>query len=318
MFLVVLHAKIALGAWAEPPQVVPFIYSGVTFTHIQQLEYHSSDYQVIVYCPDSFVPKLEYNAYGQQMQLDYYHATANTCIYKSYNDFSDHTWYPTWGYYNGALISSQNGYSPDYSFRSTRDLYFKNETYNFYGYFGLYEVAANELVVEATEFGNFKWPLSGTLLDRGTPALQFGDDWSFGECPTSTVKKHAGLDVDADAEEPVYAAHDGVVKAIFTGEHSTWGDAIVVEDASGSFTTVYWHVIKYSTLAVNDTVTKGQHIAVIADLGGATHFHFGIRRAAYNAHFSLAGALPTTACGSPVLFPAHPEYFVDPETVIYE
>ncbi len=28
----------ASAAWADPPQTIPFLYNGVTYTHIQQVE----------------------------------------------------------------------------------------------------------------------------------------------------------------------------------------------------------------------------------------------------------------------------------------
>ena len=62
---------------------------------------------------------------------------------------------------------------------------------------------------------------------------------------------------------------------------------------------------------VGDTVTKGQKIATVADLGDNTHLHFGIRENAYS-NISNRGALPQTDCGGD---PAFPEYFIDPEGV---
>lgn len=160
-----------------------------------------------------------------------------------------------------------------------------------------------------------QFPLSGTLANRKLSHFFWDDTWTYGECPTGTYKKHVGVDLYATSGEDVAAAHDGVVKKIFTGNHSQWADAIVVESSDGQFTTVYWHVIKYGNLAVNDTVTKGQKIATIANLGGDTHFHLGIRLAPYSDPESYAGALPVAdGCG----YPAFPEKFIDPETATYE
>ncbi|MFA7319130.1 MAG: peptidoglycan DD-metalloendopeptidase family protein [Parcubacteria group bacterium] len=166
-----------------------------------------------------------------------------------------------------------------------------------------------------------QFPLSGTLEGRKLAHFYWGDTWTYGECPTGTYKLHAGIDLHATYDydsaigEEVNAAHDGVVKKIFTGNHAQWADAIVIESTDGQFTTVYWHVIKHGTLAVNDTVTKGQQIATIADLGSDTHFHFGIRMTPYSEPESYAGALPV-ANGCDYL--AFPEKFIDPETATYE
>ena len=102
------------------------------------------------------------------------------------------------------------------------------------------------------------FPLSGTLAGRGTPLMLFGDMWTFGECPTGTYKKHAGLDLQASATEAVFSAHAGTVREIFTGEHSQWADAIVIEDDNGQYTTLYWHINSYGNISVGSHVTKGQ------------------------------------------------------------
>ena len=189
--------------------------------------------------------------------------------------------------------------------------YRDNGTYYTYGWgagaFSLGNLAATPL----------SFPLDGSLEER-TISLEFGEEWPFGECPTGVYKKHTGIDLDATAEEDVFATHDGTVKAIYTGQHAQWADAIIIEDDSDQFTTVYWHVIKHGNLSVNDHVTKGQQIATVADLGGNTHFHFGIRLSDYHSSFSLAGALPEENCGTNPTYPAFPEDFLDPAQITYE
>lgn len=190
-----------------------------------------------------------------------------------------------------------------------------NFPYTFTGSFSSYgTVNSGDAIMGPAHLG---FPLSGILGDR-TILLEFGDIWTFGECPTGVYKKHSGLDLDATATEEVYAAHDGTVKAIYTGQHAQWADAIVIEDDSGQFTTVYWHIAVYGNLAVNDTVTKGQQVATIADLGTDTHLHFGIRLSSYDDNFSLAGALPQNSCGTSPAYPAFPEFFIDPQVITYE
>lgn len=164
---------------------------------------------------------------------------------------------------------------------------------------------------------SLKWPLTGTFASR-TVNLAFGATWTYGECPSSTYKKHGGTDVNATSGEDVYAAHDGIVKAIYDATADGWAYAIVVQDTSNFFTTVYWHVNAYGGLAINDTVTKGQKIATVANLGSNTHFHFGIRIGAYHVNFSLVGALPVSACGTSPTYPAYPENLIDPATMSYQ
>lgn len=174
-------------------------------------------------------------------------------------------------------------------------------------------VDTSTVIVSAdTNFFSLKWPLTGTFASR-TVALAFGATWTFGECPSGTYKKHAGTDVNATSGEDVYAAHAGVVKAIHYD--ASWAYAIIIEDSNGQFTTVYWHVNAYGGLAVNDTVTRGQKIATIANLGGNTHFHFGIRSGTYDSSLSLAGALPVASCGG---YPAYPENLLNPAGVGYQ
>lgn len=160
-----------------------------------------------------------------------------------------------------------------------------------------------------------KFPLTGTLGQRGTPLLSFGDNWVYEECPTGTYKKHVGIDLQATAGEAVYAAHTGTVKAIYAGQNGLWADAIVLESSDGQYTTVYWHIIKYGNLSVNDTVIKGQQIATIANLGSDTHFHFGVRVDSYDTSLSLAGALPEESCGGYLAFPGN---FINPANITFE
>jgi len=160
-----------------------------------------------------------------------------------------------------------------------------------------------------------KFPLSGTLAARKLSHFYFNDTWTPGQCPSGTYEKHVGVDLQATTTDEVHAAHTGIVREIFTGQHSEWADAIVIEDDNNQFTTVYWHVIKYGNLGVGDHVTKDQQIATVADLGDNTHFHLGIRMAPFLSGTSDKGALPVNNCDSK---PAYPEHFVNPELVTYE
>jgi murein DD-endopeptidase MepM/ murein hydrolase activator NlpD len=157
---------------------------------------------------------------------------------------------------------------------------------------------------------SLKWPLSGSKSSR-TTLLSFGQNWV--ESCGGQVMKHAGLDVSATESEEVKAAADGIVVEVYTGQHAQWADAIVIKHSSDSFTTVYWHV--NSVVSVNDSVTKGEKIGTVANLGSNTHFHFGIRDNPFLSGKSDKGALPQSDCGGN---PAFPEYFVDPDQSVYD
>lgn len=178
--------------------------------------------------------------------------------------------------------------------------------------FGLVVLVANSNTVIAPS--SLGMPLNGLMKNR-TLLLKFGGAWTFGECPTGVYKKHAGIDLKATTNEAVYATHYGTVRAIYTGNHAQWADAIIIESANGQFTTVSWHVIKYGNLKIGDYVKKGQRIASVANLGKNTHFHFGIRLAPYNSKTSLAGALPNKNCGGYLAFP---ERFLNPTQITYK
>lgn len=331
------------GSFTPPPRTIPFIENGVVYNAFVQMRYPWIAQNYIVYYPENITEDqkpvgVDYNQgppYQHLMVLlnpvSYYQAYDSTdynpdvivylctgnsiCQNNVWSDLvpSDRIWYRhyTWFDWNYA---GPTGYDLRSDLVRAVGIDVKvNFGYDWDGQFGLPELSAGDVLVQGSAV--FKWPLTGSLADRGTPSMQFGNAWQFGECPTGTDKVHVGLDVTANASEEVYAAHTGVVRKIFTGQHSTWADAIVIEDINGQFTTVYWHVIKHGDLAVNDTVVKGQHIADIADLGGNTHFHLGVRAAAFNDPESYAGALPEVTCGG---YAAFPEYFVDPESMSYD
>jgi murein DD-endopeptidase MepM/ murein hydrolase activator NlpD len=171
-----------------------------------------------------------------------------------------------------------------------------------------------------------KWPLP-TLYASRRVTQHFGVDWAGSTyCPAGVIKKHNGTDYAATAGSSVYAAESGYVKVIIDGG-SSWGKAVVVEHSksdSSKFTTVYWHVVP--SVVIGTWVNKGDTIATVANLGGNTHFHFGVRDTSYDTYsnqngtvsvFSGTGALPQQNCTdqeSGKYYPGFPEKFLNMES----
>jgi murein DD-endopeptidase MepM/ murein hydrolase activator NlpD len=173
----------------------------------------------------------------------------------------------------------------------------------------------HDIAVEHSEIPVLTWPLKGEIEDRRI-LLEFGDIWTWTYCG-GLPKKHTGVDLKASVGEDVYAAYDGVVKAVYalSSKHN-WGKGVVIEHSG--FTTTYMHV----NPVVNEGahVNKGQKISTLINIDGDEHLHFGVRNSAYS-DVSKRGALPQkhgnsdyqdgrfTGCKSAPLFP---EKFVDP------
>ncbi len=90
---------------------------------------------------------------------------------------------------------------------------------------------------------------------------------------------HEGIDFAADAGTEVYAALDGTVTAITTGDE-LYGTVITLSHAN-NITTTYTFVDAVETLAVGDSVSRGDVIATVADAVGieykdGPHLHFEI------------------------------------------
>jgi murein DD-endopeptidase MepM/ murein hydrolase activator NlpD len=160
-----------------------------------------------------------------------------------------------------------------------------------------------------------KWPLSTAYASR-VVTQTYGIDWAGGVYCNGLIEKHNGVDYSAAAGTTVYAPEDGWVKHVEL--HTGWAYHIVLEHnhpINGKFTTVLWHVTPLSGIADGVFVPKGMKIATVANLGGATHFHFGIRSGAYTKTISGTGALPQTSCNG---LPAFPEKFMNPSVVLFQ
>jgi len=123
------------------------------------------------------------------------------------------------------------------------------------------------------------------------------------------LKKHAVIDILAPKWAPVFAAENATV--VVVSYDPTWCYWATLEhrDWQGlRYTSVYWHIVP--AVSQGQTVSRGQQIGWVADMGANTHLHFGGRNAPYS-NTANRGALPRyTPCGT--YDPVFPEVFVNP------
>jgi murein DD-endopeptidase MepM/ murein hydrolase activator NlpD len=110
--------------------------------------------------------------------------------------------------------------------------------------------------------GNLRWP-----VDAGIVSSEFGARWG---------KQHKGIDIAADAGEPVYAIADADV--IYAGDGLRGYGNVVILRHDTQMTSLYAH---NSELKVHkgDHVTQGMLISLLGNTGHSTgpHVHFEIR-----------------------------------------
>lgn len=111
--------------------------------------------------------------------------------------------------------------------------------------------------------GAYRWPLAA-----GVVSSEFGDRWG---------KKHEGIDIAADAGEPVLASAAGRVEYAGDGLRG-YGNVVILRHDERT-TTLYGH---NSALKVKEgeLVKSGQTIALLGSTGHSTgpHVHFEIRK----------------------------------------
>jgi murein DD-endopeptidase MepM/ murein hydrolase activator NlpD len=92
---------------------------------------------------------------------------------------------------------------------------------------------------------------------------------------STTPERHAGIDLDGEQGDPVYAAARG--KVVYAGYLQLTGNTIVIEHGAG-LKTYYFHMDSLNC-AEGDLVEKGQRIGAIGSTGYATgpHLHFEAR-----------------------------------------
>ncbi|RQW79890.1 MAG: hypothetical protein EHM14_06985 [Methanothrix sp.] len=186
-------------------------------------------------------------------------------------------------------------------------------------------------------------PLAGgSLSQRVITGSFFGDSWPRTYC-NNLPKKHVGIDLRANFNEPVYAAYDGTVTRVRPSSSwcTNWGSTIII-DHSGLFTTIYEHVDPEQQITAGSEVKKSDIIGRIAEIAKipdrtkasdcdtVNHLHFGIRCGG-DSDICLRGALPDkngdsdydpntdkfTGCKCDPLFPGG---FINPldSRIIYE
>jgi murein DD-endopeptidase MepM/ murein hydrolase activator NlpD len=108
----------------------------------------------------------------------------------------------------------------------------------------------------------FAWPLEAGILSS-----EFGQRWG---------KLHAGVDIAADAGEPVHAAARGLI--IYAGNGLQGYGHVVIIRHDDSLTTLYAHN-SHLEVKQGNTVNQGTVIAKVGSTGHSTgpHLHFEIR-----------------------------------------
>lgn len=86
---------------------------------------------------------------------------------------------------------------------------------------------------------------------------------------------HYGIDLTADAKEPIYAVIGGIVRVSKTDK--SYGNYIIIDHYNG-FSTLYAHCSKLLAKE-GDIVLRGEKIALVGKTGEATgnHLHFEVR-----------------------------------------
>lgn len=130
--------------------------------------------------------------------------------------------------------------------------------------------------------GLLAWPMKGTMTQGygNTGFRSLG--YSF----------HNGLDIAAPAGTPIYAAADGVVEAVGTGQ-GAYGNWVAIKHSSGKFAgkaiiTLYAHM---SSFRVKDgqSVKMGDLIGFEGNTGNTTRLLYGPHRG-YHLHFTVFDA----------------------------
>ncbi len=89
---------------------------------------------------------------------------------------------------------------------------------------------------------------------------------------------HAGTDLGANCNSPIFAAHGGTV--IYAGPNGGYGNFVLI-DNGGGITTGYGHIVNGGIhVRIGEAVGPGQPIALVGSTGHSTgcHLHYEMRR----------------------------------------
>jgi murein DD-endopeptidase MepM/ murein hydrolase activator NlpD len=92
---------------------------------------------------------------------------------------------------------------------------------------------------------------------------------------TGELRMHQGIDIDAPAGAPIWAADSGTVT--FAGDRGGFGKLVIVDHGNG-IETYYGHQQRID-VAVGDEVTAGHQLGLVGSTGRSTgpHLHFEMR-----------------------------------------
>ena len=91
---------------------------------------------------------------------------------------------------------------------------------------------------------------------------------------TGGQRFHAGIDIDGDTGDPIWAAQSGTV--IYSGWMSGYGETIMIDH--NGYVTLYGHMSQRQ-ISKGSAVSQGQQIGLMGSTGNSTgsHLHFEIR-----------------------------------------
>lgn len=117
-----------------------------------------------------------------------------------------------------------------------------------------------------------EWPLQGDVT------ATFSQDTLTYSQTMADWRTHEGLDIAAQAGEPVFATQSGTVTAVYQDDFL--GNVVVVSH-SGDLATLYANLEAEPTVAVGDTVTAGQTLgqvgtSALLETAEPSHLHFEV------------------------------------------
>ena len=128
----------------------------------------------------------------------------------------------------------------------------------------------------------------GAMLSGQAPAVVDTEPWTapalgpvvsgFGHRSdpfTGEIRMHQGIDIDAPAGAPIWAADGGVVT--FAGERGGFGKLVIVDHGDG-VETYYAHQQRID-VSVGDEIAAGHQLGLVGSTGRSTgpHLHFEVR-----------------------------------------